>query len=140
MKYYSAINNAFYESDFKDAYDAAGSWPSDAAEVDESVFDEYSGMPPAGKARAAGEDGLPKWVDVPAPSHDIYVAMAETTRSILLSVAKDTISIWQSELLLGTISDGDKASLTLWIAYIKEVQTVDTSTAPDVSWPDTPAA
>ena len=133
MKCYIAINNAFYESDFKDVYDVAGSFSSDAVELDESVFNEFSGMPPAGKTRAGGEDGLPEWVDVPAPSHDIYVAMAETTRSILLSVAKDTISIWQSELLLGTISDKGKASLTLWIAYIKQVHAVDTSTAPKVS-------
>lgn len=68
------------------------------------------------KTRAAGSDGKPVWVNVPAPSNDELVSIAETKRSILLSVAKDTISVWQSELLLGNISDEDKASLTLWIS------------------------
>ncbi|MHB7091611.1 tail fiber assembly protein, partial [Klebsiella pneumoniae] len=41
------------------------------------------------------------------------VAAAENYRSRLISFAKDTISVWQTELLLGTISDDDKASLTV---------------------------
>ncbi len=47
-------------------------------------------------------------------------------------MAKDTISIWQNELMLGIISDEDKASLILWLQYIKALQAVDTSTAPDI--------
>jgi len=139
MKYYSAINNAFYPSEFEDDYINAGTWPTDPVEVGDSVFDEFSGLPPAGKTRAAGSDGQPVWIDVPAPSKAQLVAMADIQKSILVSVGMGTISVWQSELLLGEISDADEASLKLWIAYIKSVEAVDTSTAPDVTWPKTPA-
>ncbi|MCV5977603.1 tail fiber assembly protein, partial [Escherichia coli] len=44
----------------------------------------------------------------------------------------------QTELQLGIISDEDKASLIAWMNYIKAVQAVDTSKAPDITWPDKP--
>ncbi|HBA8350087.1 TPA: tail fiber assembly protein, partial [Escherichia coli] len=37
------------------------------------------------------------------------------------------------------ISDGDKESLIAWVQYIKAVQAVDTSTAPDITWPEIPS-
>ncbi|MEE9647909.1 tail fiber assembly protein [Enterobacter soli] len=76
----------------------------------------------------------------PAPelTKEEYVSQAESTKAALLSSAQTTISIWQSELLLDTISDEDKASLIDWLAYIKEVKAVDTSTAPGINWPTPP--
>ncbi|RAY34622.1 phage tail protein [Enterobacter kobei] len=71
-------------------------------------------------------------------THEEYVGQAELTKAGLLSSARTIISIWQSELLLGSISDEDKASLITWLAYIKAVEAVDTSTAPDVIWPVPP--
>ncbi|WP_158262943.1 tail fiber assembly protein [Kosakonia sp. H7A] len=62
---------------------------------------------------------------------------AEVMKASLISSAESTISLWQSELLLGTISDQDKVSLTEWIAYIKQLQAVDTSSLP-VTWPSAP--
>ena len=75
---------------------------------------------------------------VPELTREEYVGQAESTKVGLLSSARTTISIWQSELLLGTISDADKASLVAWLAYIKAVEAIDTSTAPDISWPEPP--
>lgn len=67
LYYYSAVKNAFFPDELKDAYQNAGNWPQDAAEVEESVFTTYSASPPQGKQRAAGKDGLPCWVDIPLP-------------------------------------------------------------------------
>ncbi|PJI56911.1 tail fiber assembly protein [Escherichia coli] len=73
-----------------------------------------------------------------------WQAKAESQRSALISDAKETISLWQSELLLGTISDDDKESLTEWIAYIKGLQVLDLSGVTDEEsynatvWPDEP--
>jgi len=135
---YSAAENAFYPSSLEDEYKASGSWPEDGLEVENSVFFKYSGEPPIGKVRIVGNDNFPAWGDIPPLTHEEFVAQAEATRARLVSSAKQTISIWQSELLLGEISDEDKASLKLWIAYIKNVLSVDISQAPDVSWPATP--
>ena len=76
---------------------------------------------------------------VPELTREEYVGQAESTKAGLLSSARTTISIWQSELLLGSISDADKASLVPWLAYIKAVEAIDTSTAPDINWPEPPA-
>lgn len=67
LYYYSAVKNAFFPDELKDAYQDAGNWPQDAAEVEESVFTTYSASPPQGKQRAADKDGLPCWVDISLP-------------------------------------------------------------------------
>lgn len=66
------------------------------------------------------------------------VAEAASTQTELLNAAQSTISLWQSELLLGTIGNSDKTLLTNWIAYIKDLQAIDTTSLP-VTWPDVPA-
>lgn len=68
------------------------------------------------------------------------IIVASNNQINLISSAKDTISMWQTELLLGTISDADKASLTSWISYIKLLQSVDPTAAPDITWPTAPGS
>ncbi|EHK5381290.1 tail fiber assembly protein [Enterobacter cloacae] len=63
---------------------------------------------------------------------------AEQQKSSLLAEAQSTISLWQTELQLGIISDDDKASLIAWMKYIQALNAVDTSTAPDIVWPVKP--
>lgn len=135
---YNPKNNAFYPYSLQEEYKSSGSWPTSGVDVDESVFAEFSGEQPAGKIRIAGVGGYPAWGDIPPPTPDELIAQAEAKKAELISDAKKTISIWQSELLLGEISDDDKASLTEWISYIKALQKVDSSKGPDIVWPDAP--
>lgn len=79
-----------------------------------------------------------EWVTDTDAQHTAEVAAAEVVRAELLNAAKNTISLWQTELQLGSISDEDKASLISWLAYIKALQAVDTSSAPDMTWPTSP--
>ncbi|HCP9474716.1 tail fiber assembly protein [Escherichia coli] len=78
------------------------------------------------------------WVTDTEAQHAADVEAAEQQKTALLSEAQATISLWQTELQLGIISDEDKASLIAWMNYIKAVQAVDTSKAPDITWPDQP--
>ena len=71
---------------------------------------------------------------------DDLTANAVSKKSGLLSEAKQNISLWQTELLLGMISDDDKAKLTSWIVYIKALQALDTSNASNITWPTKPSA
>lgn len=80
-----------------------------------------------------------KWVTDIKAQHTADVEAAEQQKSVLLVQAQATISLWQTELQLGVISDEDKASLIAWVNYIKAVQAVDTSKAPDINWPIPPA-
>lgn len=79
-----------------------------------------------------------KWVTDTEAQHTADIEAAEQQKTSLLAEAKAAISFWQTELQLGIISDEDKASLIAWMKYIKAVQAVDTSKAPDITWPDKP--
>ncbi|MEG0870365.1 MAG: tail fiber assembly protein [Hafnia sp.] len=76
----------------------------------------------------------------PEKSHEELVAEAKQHKEALLSEAQATIRLWQTELQLGIISDEDKASLSAWVRYIKALQAVEISTAPDITWPTAPEA
>ncbi|MDT8883177.1 tail fiber assembly protein [Klebsiella aerogenes] len=78
------------------------------------------------------------WVTDTEAQHADEVAAAERQKQALLTEAQQQIAGWQTELQLGIISDEDKASLIIWMNYIKAVQAVDTSKAPDITWPDKP--
>lgn len=73
-----------------------------------------------------------------------YVSIAQRQRQVLLSEASQTIADWRTELQLGTITDDDKASLTKWMAYIKELKELDLAGITDetsynaTKWPDKP--
>ena len=76
-----------------------------------------------------------KWVTDTEAQHASNVSAAEQQKTNLLNAANSKISLWQTELQLGIISDEDKESLISWIGYIKTVKETDTSTAPDIEWP-----
>ncbi|WP_092514680.1 tail fiber assembly protein [Xenorhabdus mauleonii] len=44
----------------------------------------------------------------------------------------------QSKLLLGRITDGEKARLNAWLDYFELLEVVDTAAAPDIQWPEQP--
>lgn len=58
-------------------------------------------------------------------------------------IASATVHIesemWNSKLLLGRLSEEEKASFNAYLDYIDALNAVDTSTAPDISWPYQPA-
>lgn len=79
-----------------------------------------------------------EWVTDTDKQHAEEVTAANVQKRNLLSEAKATISLWQTELQLGIISDDDKSSLISWMKYIQALNTVDISTASDIEWPVKP--
>ncbi|ELY3379864.1 tail fiber assembly protein [Cronobacter sakazakii] len=79
-----------------------------------------------------------EWVTDADAQKSGQVAAAEQKKASLLAEAQSTISLWQTELQLGIISDDDKASLIAWMKYIQALSAVDTSTALDIEWPVKP--
>lgn len=80
-----------------------------------------------------------KWVTDVGAKKAGDISDAELKRQALLSDANNITADWRTELTLGIISDSDKDKLIAWMGYIKAVKAVDTSTAPDVNWPEKPA-
>ncbi|EHT99948.1 hypothetical protein CKS_1949 [Pantoea stewartii subsp. stewartii DC283] len=72
--------------------------------------------------------------------HAADVEAANQQKQALLDNAAEVTSDWKTELALGIIGDEDKVSLIEWMNYTKAVKAVDTSTAPDITWPTPPAA
>ncbi|MGG6100419.1 virus tail fiber assembly protein lambda gpK [Pantoea allii] len=78
------------------------------------------------------------WILDLVAQHEADIASAEKFRRELLNEVEIMISDWRTELLLGEISDTDKAKLSAWMAYKSAVKVVDVSTAPEISWPKKP--
>ncbi|WP_414147570.1 tail fiber assembly protein [Erwinia sp. BNK-24-b] len=66
----------------------------------------------------------------------IRIAEAEKTAHIV--EANNVTQIWQTQLLLGLITDADKVSLTAWMKYVQAVSSLDTATVQDIIWPEKP--
>ncbi len=59
-------------------------------------------------------------------------------RAELISSANTKTQLWQAQLMLEFITAADKATLTAWMTYVQAVQAVDTTTAPNITWPAGP--
>ncbi|HIH4536433.1 TPA: tail fiber assembly protein [Citrobacter freundii] len=141
MKYvYSAASNSFYPLTLKESYEDAGEWPVDGVEVDDTVFSEFQN-PPTGKIRIAGENGFPSWEDIPPATREELIDAAEQERQKLLAHADIVMLDWRTELMLGEISDTNRAKLSAWLAYKNGVKSADVTTDPEhVNWPVPPEA
>ncbi|EFN8263350.1 tail fiber assembly protein [Escherichia coli] len=127
-------------------------WEYVADHRGETVYDTETGQPV--NITAPGDYAVGVTTIAPSTSYDRWnggewvtdkdaqkngqVKEAEQKKSALLSEAQSAISLWQTELQLGIISDDDKASLIAWMKYIQALNAIDTSTAPDIEWPERP--
>lgn len=138
--YYSATTNGAYSENDIEMFMASGAWPDDAVLMSPEVFTEYfTELPPAGKIRVVGSNGLPAWADIPAPGYKELIQIAEAERQRLLVNAYAVMLDWRTELMLGEISDANRAKLSAWMAYKNEVKAVDVTTGPEnVNWPVKP--
>lgn len=81
-----------------------------------------------------------KWVTDTYAKHTDAINRAENERQQLLKHADAVMLDWRTELMLGEISDNNRAKLSVWLAYKNEVKSVDVTTDPDnVNWPVAPA-
>lgn len=138
MKYvWSASNNAFFERNLFDRFISAGWSLDDAIDVSDDIFNEYTNHP-EGKVRIV-KAGQPAWTNIAPPSHEELVQTAEFERQRLLNNADAVMLDWRTELMLGEISDANRAKLSAWMAYKNEVKSADVTTDPEhVNWPVSP--
>lgn len=130
MYFYSPGNNGFYISDFNDS-----GMPSDAVEIAQAIFNEYSASPPSGKCRAAGDDGHPVWADIPAPTQEEIIAANEDKRAALRAIADSEIAWRQDSVDAGIATEEETAALEDWKKYRVLLMRVDTA---DPDWPTPP--
>ncbi|MGL5727001.1 MAG: tail fiber assembly protein [Plesiomonas sp.] len=140
--YFSKSLNGFMPSQWKDdgTY-TSDSWPADAVLLTLEESDTYWKVsPPDGKQLGATADGRPCWIDIPPPSPEEQVAQADATKSTLQREAEDAIKPLERAKSLGIATPQELALLTEWEKYSVYLMRVDTSTAPNITWPVKPAA
>lgn len=137
--FYSGKNNSFIAAGSPllkmDAF-------SDAIAINDDVFIEFFNAENDGQRRISGANGLPEWEVIPPLSSDEIhakaVRNAEIHKARLLAEASEATRELQTDLLLDIIDDEGRAKLIDWRKYIKTLDIVDLSTAPDVTWPAKP--
>lgn len=82
-----------------------------------------------------------KFTRPPAPEVPIKVliSQAEQQKASLIAEATKKISILQDAVDLEMATEDEKNKLTAWKRYRVILNRVDTSKAPDITWPDIPA-
>lgn len=139
MYYYSAKENAFYPEELKQDYINANTFPDDAVIVDDKIWSIFEiNKPPAGMVRVAGKDGLPKWNKHPLLSPTELVKQAEYERILRLNEVSKYTQNWQTQLVLGIISENDRDKLLKWMRYAQSLQEMEITTITDLYWPQKP--
>ncbi|MGL5729140.1 MAG: tail fiber assembly protein [Plesiomonas sp.] len=122
-------------------YNMIDTLPSDIIEMtNDEISEFYMTNPPEGKRLGSSEYGRPCWVDIPPPSPEEQVAHAEAVKSTLQREAEDAIKPLERAKSLGIATPQELALLTEWEKYSVYLMRVDTSTAPNITWPVKPVA
>lgn len=115
-----------------------------SAETGEAFTITVPGDYPEGTTRLAPATPYDKWngsqwvTDLKA-LHAADVMAAEQTKTALLAEATAIISPLADAQAGGYIDDADIPHLAEWQRYRYKLTKVDTSTAPEISWPEPPA-
>ncbi|EMT0879976.1 tail fiber assembly protein [Enterobacter hormaechei] len=139
--FFSASALGFFALDLKDVYDAAGTWPGDAVSIDHDTWQQFISTQPAGKQLGADAQGNPVWVDIPAPTAEELIAAAEREKQVRIEQANYYINSkqWPGKAILGRLKGIELEQYNLWLDYLDALEAVDTSSAPYINWPVSPA-
>ena len=66
------------------------------------------------------------------------MAEAEEKKAFLISEVESETSMLRAKLALKRIKPAEEALLIAWLDYLDELEAVDISTAPDITWPVKP--
>ncbi|MBS0972747.1 tail fiber assembly protein [Serratia rubidaea] len=137
---YSATTTTFYVMEDKAGYVQFGNWPEDVKPVSNEVWETFIGQGAPGKMRGAGDDGLPAWVDIPAPTQEQEIESAKMRKMRLMAEATRAIAPLQDAEDLGVATAEEKAALIAWKTYRVQLNRITPQDAPDIEWPHTPDA
>ncbi|QXG56074.1 tail fiber assembly protein [Pantoea jilinensis] len=103
---------------------ALGDYPADTTtQAPATTFDKWDGE---------------KWVTDNDAQQQSLLDAAASEKSARVSEANDITQAWQTQLLLGIITDDDKALLIEWMKYIQKLQKLDLSKKTTIVWPNKP--
>ncbi|APZ58572.1 tail fiber assembly protein [Salmonella enterica subsp. enterica] len=112
---------------------------SDAIVISDNVRAESGGVWPQGKILSS-VNGMPAWAGIPPPTKEELMQSAEYERQRRIDAANDFMNSkqWPGKVAIGRLKGDELVQYNFWLDYLDEVTAVDTSTAPDISWPPVP--
>jgi len=78
------------------------------------------------------------WVTDQAAQLEAAVTALKAEKSQRISEVGSITQTLQTQLMLGIITDPDKALLLAWMEYLQAVQAVDVSATSEINWPSRP--
>ncbi|MBK4727180.1 tail fiber assembly protein [Pantoea agglomerans] len=107
-----------------------------SVEISDLQWSELIDAQNAGKIIRADNAGMPFADDMPSPTPEVLMQIAAVERQARLSYARESISIWNTKLLMKRpLTESETEKLGVWMDYIDAVNSVDLS---DPNWPDIP--
>ncbi|OUR39426.1 phage tail protein [Enterobacter roggenkampii] len=130
---YSKETNGFYVDGVSEFI------PQDVVSISVEKYNELMLGQSQGKEIAADKDGNPVLLDPPAATKEQLIIIAEAKRASLMAGASVAISPLQDAVDLGDSTPEEEALLKKLKQYRVELNRLDISKAPDISWPVKPA-
>ncbi|WP_336766821.1 tail fiber assembly protein [Pantoea ananatis] len=115
-------------------YDATGLYPENRSVTSIEEKDIPKGFAANGEWMFDGEKIVPRIIP-----YEESLAKASELKAYYLGVATDAINPLQDAADLGIATDEEKRLLPLWKKYRIDVNRVDLSKAPDITWPANPS-
>lgn len=133
-KFYSALTCGFYSSEIH-----GSDMPQDAVSITDEAWLKLCDGLAEGKVITTATNGQPKLARPPAPTKNEQIAQAEDEKNVLRANADYVIQPLQDADELGIATNDEKTLLNQWKAYRVALSRVDTSNAPDITWPEKPS-
>ncbi|MCC8232190.1 tail fiber assembly protein [Enterobacter mori] len=115
--------------------------PEDVVIVSDDVYQEFTSVAwPEGKVIGADDDGQPGWVDAPPLTREQEIIEANAQKQSLIDQTNAYINRkqWPGKAAIGRLKGDELEQYNEWLDYLDALEAVDTSTAPDISWPYSP--
>lgn len=74
----------------------------------------------------------------PPLTHEQLIAIAESQKQVLIAEVNAETQMLQTKLALKRIKPDELELLNTWLDYLDLLEAVDTTTAPDIDWPQKP--
>ncbi|KYP88950.1 hypothetical protein WB60_09440 [bacteria symbiont BFo2 of Frankliniella occidentalis] len=134
MMYFSINSQGFYPDTLLANFEDKASIPSDLKEISDEDYNNFFN-PPNGYYSVFDDKG-PRVEKLPEPD---YVSQANSEKKEIINSISSKISVYQTKLLIGRkLTDEENSDLNGWLDYSDKVNAVDTSTAPNITWPTSP--
>ncbi|HAI5538111.1 TPA: tail fiber assembly protein [Escherichia coli] len=81
-----------------------------------------------------------EWITDTDVQHAADVAAADTEKNSRIDQTNDYINSkqWPGKAALGRLKDTEKVQYNMWLDYLDALEAVDTSSVPDINWPESP--